>query len=372
MSKNMKIKPPKTVIKNNSRISFHGFVADKGGCGHIRIILPFLYANIERWKNKNIQINPSWGMKYITDPSYYKDTLYVIFQRAATEEQLQVVKYLKQNVFCHTGTKIIYEIDDDLIDVPEWNMASDYFNKHRKYCLNIIENSWGVTTSTEHLAKKLRKYNKSVNVNPNHLCKYMWGDIPDIKEIEGKPKVLWCGSSNHFALPGSKYSGGDFGDELIEFIRKTTDKYDWIFIGAIPRELLDIKDKIHHHNWQSIFNYPYYIKSLDVDIGLAPLFKHDFNRSKSNIKALEYTAAGIPGIYSNMVPYENLKNTCDTDEEIISNIEKLASDIDKRKETWNHDYELLKDQLFWEDNNNVKKYLNNYLDFFNMKLPEDE
>ncbi|MFW6311523.1 MAG: hypothetical protein ACOC1K_04735 [Nanoarchaeota archaeon] len=69
-------------------------------------------------------------------------------------------------------------------------MAAGYFNKHRKYCLNIIENSWGVTTSTEHLAQKLRKHNKNVKVTPNHLCKYMWGDIPEINEIKEKPNIL--------------------------------------------------------------------------------------------------------------------------------------------------------------------------------------
>jgi hypothetical protein len=31
--------------------------------------------------------------------------------------------------------------------------------------------------------------------------------------------------------------GGDFGNKLLNFIRKTTDKYDWIFMGAIPEEL---------------------------------------------------------------------------------------------------------------------------------------
>ncbi|MFW6311524.1 MAG: hypothetical protein ACOC1K_04740 [Nanoarchaeota archaeon] len=75
------------------------------------------------------------------------------------------------------------------------------------------------------------------------------------------------------------------------------------------------------------------MKSLNIDIGLAPLLDHDFNNSKSNIKALEYTAAGIPGIYSKMKPYENMKNSFKTDGEIIDMIEKLSSNDDLRKET---------------------------------------
>jgi len=48
MSKKMKVMPPKSVIKDKSVLNFHGYIADKGGCGHIRMIFPFLYVNVER------------------------------------------------------------------------------------------------------------------------------------------------------------------------------------------------------------------------------------------------------------------------------------------------------------------------------------
>jgi len=52
-------------------------------------------------------------------------------------------------------------------------MAADYYNKNRKYSLDMIKRCHGVTASTEHLATKLRKYNKNVKVNLNHLPKFM-------------------------------------------------------------------------------------------------------------------------------------------------------------------------------------------------------
>jgi len=375
MSKIKLKNPPMKVIPNNSRISWHGYVADKGGCGHLRVIIPYILTNIHRFKNSNIQIYTSYGMNYSMDENFYKGKLFVLFQRAATFEQLKIIKFLKKNIFNKTKTAIIYEVDDDFTEgsIPEWNMAADYFNKNRKYCLNIIENAYAVSTSTEYLAKKLRKYNKRVIVNQNHLPKFIWGsDIPEIKEIKNKkPRIYWGGSSNHFALPNSDKNGGDFGNKLIDFIKKTTDIYDWVFIGAIPKEIIEIRDKIELHEWQSVLYYPHYIKSLNIDIGIAPLAKHEFNKSKSNIKAQEYTAAGIPAIYTNIIPYENMKLICDSDEEMISNIEMLVSDSNKRKEVWEHDYSVLKEDLFWEENNNIEKYINNYLNMFNMRLPED-
>lgn len=202
---------------------------------------------MEKIKSHNIQLSASYGMRFIMDKEYYKDKLFIIIQRAATKTQLEIFKYLKNNVLKESKVQIIYEIDDDLIDIPEWNFASDYFNQNRQNCIEMIKRSYGVTTSTEFLAQKLRKYNKNVTVNPNHLPKFMWGEVPEIKEKKDKPRILWSGSKNHFALPNSSLNGGDFGDELFNFIKKTTDIYDWVFVGALPKELMEIRDKITFH-----------------------------------------------------------------------------------------------------------------------------
>ena len=45
-----------------------------------------------------------------------------------------------------------------------------------------------------------------------------------------------------------------------------------------------------------------------IDIAIVPLENNHFNRCKSNIKWLEYSACGIPGVYSDILPY----NSCVT------------------------------------------------------------
>ena len=47
--------------------------------------------------------------------------------------------------------------------------------------------------------------------------------------------------------------------------------------------------------------YPEMIEN--IDIGIAPLVDTEFNRSKSNLKYLEYSALGIPSVCSNVYPY---------------------------------------------------------------------
>ena len=50
---------------------------------------------------------------------------------------------------------------------------------------------------------------------------------------------------------------------------------------------------------------------IDWDIAVAPLEDTNINKSKSNLKYLEYTALNIPGVYSNIGPYKEIgkKNT---------------------------------------------------------------
>ena len=321
-------------------------------------------------ESKAVTFSPFYGIKFISEPNYYSDKLFVLFQRPATENQLKFFDYFKNNIKQKTRTGMLIELDDDLFDIPKWNMAYDYYNKNRKHCIEMIKKADGVSVSTEFLARKVRKYNKNVVVNLNHLPKFIWGGSePKIRNIHNKkPRIFWGGSANHFALQNSGLSGGDFGDELINFIKKTTDVYQWVFLGAIPNELYDAKDKIEIHKWKTPLHYPNYLKNLNIDVGIAPLFDHDFNKSKSFIKALEYVAMGIPAVYSDIEPYKDMSYKAKTDDEMISLIEKLVSDPSLRYDVYSSDYKAVESHLFWEENNNIEKYVNNMLSFFNFKL----
>src|SRR5690606_14753256 len=46
--------------------------------------------------------------------------------------------------------------------------------------------------------------------------------------------------------------------------------------------------------------------SLEFDFVIAPLADNLFNRCKSGLKFLEYSAIGAPGVYSKLPPYEDI------------------------------------------------------------------
>ena len=361
MSKYQKIPRP-------TRLGFHCYVGDVQGCGTIRVIYPYFLLN--HFRQKELMVVAMYLQNYVADPNFYKDFAFVQFQRSATKEHLKLMEHFKSQVQSKYPIPMIYEIDDMLFDIPEWNYAAGYYNQNRPIIEKLMSNCNGMITSTAKLREVYSPYCKKIAVVPNHLPKFIWGDIfeaTDYKDEKDKIRILWAGSQNHFAMKeilGDKIQGGDFGTELLNFIRKTADVYDWHILGAKPQELENLKNKLHFHAWENIFNYPGKVKALEPDICIAPLQDIEFNRGKSNIKALEYTALGAPAVFSDVTPYKFQSCKAKTDEEFIYYIEKLAGDIDYRKKIFKKDYQRIRSQLWWEENDNIKKYINSYLNLF--------
>ena len=82
--------------------------------------------------------------------------------------------------------------------------------------------------------------------------------------------------------------------------------------------------------------YMYHINTRNFDIGLAPLECNMFNMAKSQIKAVEYGAWGIPAVLPNLVTYTreftNEVNclTYNTKAEFGRALERLIDDPDLR------------------------------------------
>lgn len=361
-------------VKLPARFSFLGYMGDVQGCGTLRVIIPYLLLNHYRSNKGKVQCLTTFLHNFVPDPDFYKNFTFVQFQRSASESHLKIFYHFKKNIQTKYNVPIIYEIDDMLIGIPDWNYASNYYKKNEDYVKKMLGMADAVTVSTENLKRVYGEYNKNIHVQPNRLAKMFWGDIypaHEYKDEKEKIKILWAGSQNHFANPlvTGETKGGDFGEKFMNFIIKTTDKYDWYFVGALPMELTGIKDKIHFVPWVDVLHYPGVVKNLECDIGLAPLLDNEFNAAKSNIKQLEYVAAGMAGIFSQVEPYANCYCTVKDDEQMIEYIEKMAKNIDFRAEVWAKDYERVRNDIWWEENGNVGKYLKTYLRAFGQRLP---
>ena len=359
-------------LKKPAKLGFLSYVGDTQGCGTIRVIYPYFYLN--HFRNKDVQVHSTYMMNYISESEWYRPFTFVQFQRSATENHLKLIQHFKNTVQSRFPIPVIYEIDDLLFRIPEWNYASIYYNNNEDIVKRIMEHCDGMVTSTAKLKEVYSEHCPNISVIPNHLPKFVWGDIYPAHEYydeDDKIKILWGGSQNHFAMSqivGNKIKGGDFGKELQNFIRKTLDVYDWHFMGAMPEELNDIKKRVTFHPWKNVFEYPKALKDIEPDICIAPLVDNEFNSCKSNIKCLEYTACGAVGVYSDVTPYKFQSLKGKTDEELIAHIEKLADDIDYRAKIFKKDYQRVMSQLWWEEGDNIKRYITTYLNMFGQQL----
>lgn len=121
-------------------------------------------------------------------------------------------------------------------------------------------------------------------------------------------------------------NGVDDFTALIPWIIKNINKYNFVFVGGVPQQLTEyVKNKqIFYQPPSDIFNYPREIQLRKIDVLIAPLLDNAFNRCKSNIKFLEFSALGIPMIGQNMCTYNKYTKLVF---DIGDDIDKICDDL---------------------------------------------
>jgi processive 1,2-diacylglycerol beta-glucosyltransferase len=207
---------------------------------------------------------------------------------------------------------IIYDLDDMLFDLPDGHPLQE------STVMALFPMLWAamqadmITTTTVELQAYLRQFNENVVVLPNYLNDRLWPlrDVQVSKASEGVVVIGFMGGQTHQA---------DL-DEVVPVLRELLDQYQgrvrlriW---GCLPPQQLLERAEVE---WipMDILDYGEFVRTFSeqhCDIFIAPLSPVPFNRYKSPIKFLEYSAMGIPGIYSRETPYlsvvDHTRNGC--------------------------------------------------------------
>jgi hypothetical protein len=234
-----------------------------------------------------------------------------VVQRCYTGKQF---KFL--DIAAKLNMKIIYDLDDDVWDLPTYNPAHDYLKQYRegfKACMRIVD---VVTVSTKTLAKIVRK-NMKVMVNPrtgkeipiivveNRLYQPMCAPASQSDDIV----IGWGGSTSHIgdlAIVESTLAkiGEDYANVTIEFRG----------CEVAPGSPLTKIKNFRHFYWQPVAEYCVRMPRWNWSIALAPVTDHPFNSSKSCIKMIEAAYCKIPCLASWVRPYEEF---CYYDQELV-------------------------------------------------------
>lgn len=338
------------------------------GCGYYRIQL------VAKYLNKLDDVYMKISFEYSKDLIDWADL--IILQKQVNQKAIPFVEYAKSK-----GKKIITEVDDDYFNIPEWNPAHKYYQDKKENLINFYKLSDAMTVTNDHLALEMSKYNSNVKVLPNSL------DIPFIENLKKLPeeekfrhinyldknqkklsiteafefikdkKVIgWGGSPTHLrdlqqATPA-----------LIELCKKDKDVVLMMMACSTDDILKNIdKNQIILVNPVPIFLYHKNLILQKWDVGICPIEDNLFNRSKSNLKYLEFSSLGFPCICSDVENYRktiiNLENgflTKNTDEDWYSSFNKLLYNNDLRDKISknseilvNKDYDISKNYIHW-------------------------
>ncbi|MGC9356218.1 MAG: glycosyltransferase [Anaerolineae bacterium] len=208
------------------------------------------------------------------------------------------------------GKPLIYELDDLLVEMPEWHPDLKYYRKARAAMLRAAFAADAVTCSTPEICDYLGAYNPRAFLLPNYLDDALWsealGESRDTDRLaaEGPLVIGYVGGSSHLLdLEMIKPA-------LVEVLERFGSDILLRFWGGPPPADLRERGNVEwlDPGLVDYGEFAQYFRRQKCDIVIAPLRDQPFNGAKSGLKFLEYSALALPGVYSDVPPYQRLVN----------------------------------------------------------------
>ncbi len=268
----------------------------------------------------------------------------VVMQRVIGDVPLHAAKYCRL-----TGKKVIYELDDNIFNCPDSpEYERDTVQQETVSAIKMLRHCDAMTTTTHAIADAVNELvDIKVHVLPNQID---FSNFHDIK-IEKK---------NAFIIG---WAGGHFHTQDLSLIEeplcRILDKYPEVMVamlGCCSKGLYERhKSRIWVEPFNSIQDFFTKMALMRFDIGLAPLYKTDFARGRSNLRLLQYAALKVPIISSNYGEYgmalnNGLKGIKAEDTEWFEKISYLIENEQERKRLGEEAFDYVKEHYDIEKN----------------------
>lgn len=301
-------------------------VPDRTACAYYRHILPAVQLAADL-ADRGIELTASPAFSGAREYDAY------VFSRTPSMKVYPTIIRLYES-----GAKILWELDDDLVSIPEWSPVKYRFDEYELSYLAIgLRLASAVICSTRNLAAAVEA-DFPAAAGKARVCEnlidprsYSPFADRDIQSIHPDPfRVLFSGSATH---------SGDMAPvvHLVGQILKTTNDYVF-FHGYWPPHFVDVHPgRVARIGPCDKTSYEPLVSAIAPHVALCPLADEKFNRSKSAIKWMEMTLAGAAVIASNMSPFSDV---------ITNGIDGYLCTHDWPSE-WVERYRLLRDQGEW-------------------------
>lgn len=213
----------------------------------------------------------------------------------------QIVDYFKsQNI------PVVYHIDDNLLEIPhslgaeiQKRQGAQDVIEARRYQLAHCDL---IYASTPHLAGLLGKLFAHQPVYHGMYAPFMGERVAISRQPRQYQTVGYMGSKGH-------QEDLDLVVPALERLLDERPQLRFEVFGTIqmPKSLERFGDRVKSHKVNKAYaEFLSVLAGLNWDIGLAPLVNEDFNLCKAPTKFIEYTAAGIPVMASDIPVYSNV------------------------------------------------------------------
>lgn len=311
--------------------------SDNNACGNYRVRLP-------------LQMAEKYGAKvdiYAIEDSIPYDEIarhdIIILQRVVDPNLVTT-----GSILTSAGKLVVMETDDMLDRIHATNVARKAYTSERLLAYNqAMQKFSGVTVTTPLLVEHYHHVNPNITAVPN-MIDFDIRKWPEPKFNVDRPiRIGWTGSTSHtcdidiigpvLAQVMAKYPNTEyvhFSDPfMLEYLR---DHY------GLPADRLKLVDIV------PFAQYP--MGLANFDIGLAPLANTEFNRAKSYLKVMEYSACGIPFVASRVGEYLRYTDPgqdgflCGNTAEWVEAVSTLVEDTQRRREMGQYAYEKAREQ----------------------------
>ncbi len=273
-------------------LSVIGLMADDGACGHYRIKYPLEY--LARGGAKT-EVTRVFNHQTLADYDI------IIAQR-----QHDLANYRRLMEMRDFGKIVLYEVDDDIRHVHPSSHAYATFRPGSE-AVRTVERSLrdfdGLLVTTVELAAEFRGTARRTWVVPNCVDTDLrnWQDrAPRDPRLVGKKVIGWAGSITHNddwapLQGGLKRVLEKEKDAVFAVVSAQRVVANFLAYLQLPPDRVVVLDPVEFDAYPQLLT--------QFDIGLAPIINTPFNRSKSNLKLLEYGMWGIPYVASKVAPY---------------------------------------------------------------------
>jgi glycosyltransferase involved in cell wall biosynthesis len=207
------------------------------------------------------------------------------------------------------GARLVHFADDDFFALAEENTDFVPLVRHLGAFRALLAEADGVVTTTDALAERLRPLSRAVHVVPNALDERLVHGTPALpirSPFDGRLVVGYMGTFSHDAdlrMVAAALEGANRrvpGGIAFEVVGAVRERATLASLSTVPVR------RLRHRHVETEYPafLPWFCARPQWDVGIAPLRDRPFNRTKSDIKFLDYAAAGIPGIFSRGPAYD--------------------------------------------------------------------